>query len=69
MWARQNYASVVTAGGPGSAPGFARKGIRLRTGLVFNFGYPELVTPTASCSVQPNEVMVGEPITATVYDN
>ncbi len=40
-------------------------GARLRTGLVFNFGYPAAVTPAASCSVQPSEVMVGEPITAT----
>jgi outer membrane protein OmpA-like peptidoglycan-associated protein len=64
VWARQNYASVVSA----AFPDLRRDtlgGVRLRTGLVFNFGYPELVTPTASCSVQPNEVMVGEPITAT----
>lgn len=64
VWARQNYASAVTAANPDlRRPSL--EGIRLRTGLVFNFGYPELVTPSASCSVQPNEVMVGEPITAT----
>lgn len=40
-------------------------GARLRTGLLFNLGYPAAVTPGASCSVQPSEVMVGEPITAT----
>ncbi|HVO81886.1 MAG TPA: hypothetical protein VMT28_14210 [Terriglobales bacterium] len=40
-------------------------GARLRTGLLFNFGYPPAVTPSASCSVQPSEVMVGEPVTAT----
>ena len=40
-------------------------GARLRTGLIFNFGYPPAVTPSASCSVQPSEVMVGEPVTAT----
>jgi outer membrane protein OmpA-like peptidoglycan-associated protein len=40
-------------------------GVRLRTGLVLNFDYPETVTPSANCSVQPSEVMVGEPITAT----
>jgi len=40
-------------------------GMRLRTGLVFNFGYPSAVAPSASCSVQQSEVMVGEPVTAT----
>ncbi|MBZ5599829.1 MAG: hypothetical protein LAN83_16070 [Acidobacteriia bacterium] len=40
-------------------------GARLRTGLLFNFGYPPAVSPSASCSVQPSEVMVGEPVTAT----
>jgi len=64
VWARHNYSSVVTAADPDlRRPSL--EGIRLRTGLVFNFGYPELVTPSASCSVQPSEVMVGEPITAT----
>jgi len=64
VWGRQNYASVVSS----SFPDLRRvslEGIRLRTGLVFNFGYPQLATPTASCSLQPSEVMVGEPITAT----
>ena len=64
VWARQNYSSVVSS----SFPDLRRVslgGARLRTGLVFNWGYPELATPTASCSVQPSEVMVGEPITAT----
>src|SRR5208282_6688168 len=41
-------------------------GVRLRTGLVFSWGGAPAVTPAASCSVQPTEVMVGEPITATV---
>ena len=40
-------------------------GVRLRTGLVFNFGFPSAAVPAASCSVQPSEVMVGEPVTAT----
>lgn len=64
VWARQNYSSVVAP----SFPDLRRVslgGVRLRTGLVFNLGYPELATPTASCSLQPSEVMVGEPITAT----
>jgi len=64
VWARQNYASVVSSAFP-DLRRVTLEGVRLRTGLVFNFGYPELVTPSASCSVQPSEVMVGEPITAT----
>ena len=42
------------------------EGVRLRTGLVFSWGGAPAVTPAASCSVQPGEVLVGEPITATV---
>src|SRR5579872_1309192 len=41
-------------------------GAELRTGLVMNFG--EIEKPaalSAACSVQPAEVMVGEPVTAT----
>lgn len=64
VWARQNYSSVVSSAFP-DLRRVSLEGVRLRAGLVFNWGYPELVTPTASCSVQPNEVMVGEPITAT----
>jgi len=41
-------------------------GVRLRTGLVFNFGGEPTLTPSAACSVQPTEVMVGEPVTANV---
>jgi outer membrane protein OmpA-like peptidoglycan-associated protein len=41
------------------------KGTRLRTGLVFSFGYPETTTVAANVSVQPSEAMVGEPLTAT----
>jgi hypothetical protein len=64
VWGRQNYASVVSSAFPDlRRPSL--EGVRLRTGFVFNFGYPELVTPSASCSVQPSEVMVGEPITAS----
>ena len=64
VWGRQNYSSVVAA----TFSDLRRpsmEGVRLRTGIVFNFGYPELAAPTANCSVQPSEVMVGEPITAT----
>jgi hypothetical protein len=64
VWARQNYSQVVSSAFP-DLRRVSLEGVRLRTGLVFNFGYPPLVTPTASCSVQPSEVMQGEPITAT----
>jgi outer membrane protein OmpA-like peptidoglycan-associated protein len=42
-------------------------GIRLRTGLVFNFGGfgPPPAPPTAACTVQPTEVFAGEPVTLT----
>jgi outer membrane protein OmpA-like peptidoglycan-associated protein len=43
----------------------AEKGVRLRTGLVFNFGFAEEKPVEASVSVQPTEVLVGEPLTAT----
>ena len=42
------------------------QGVRLRTGVVINWGGAEPVAPVAACSVQPTEVMVGEPLTATV---
>ena len=65
VFGRHNFADFV-------APQFSdlRRpsfgGVRLRTGLVFSWGGAPAVAPTASCSVQPSEVMVGEPITATV---
>jgi hypothetical protein len=65
VWARQNYASVVSSAFP-DLRRVSLDGVRLRAGLVFNFGYPEVLTPGASCSLQPSEVMVGEPVTATV---
>jgi len=65
VWAKHDYSSFVSNDFPGLVrPSFS--GVRLRTGLVFNFGGAPAVTPTASCSVQPTEVMVGEPITASV---
>ncbi len=65
VWGRHNFANLA---GP-EFPSLRRptfEGARLRTGIVFNFGGAEAVPPTAACSVQPTEVMVGEPITATV---
>jgi len=68
VWAHHNFDDVVSP----AFPDLRRvnlQGVRLRTGLVWNFGYPPTATPTAACSVQPSEVMVGEPITATATTN
>ena len=65
VWARHNFSNLA---GP-EFPNLRRptfEGARLRTGIVLNFGGAEAVPPTAACSVQPTEVLVGEPLTATV---
>jgi hypothetical protein len=63
-FARHNFADSAAPQFPDlRRPSF--NGVRLRTGLVFSWGGAPPVAPTASCSVQPSEVMVGEPITAT----
>lgn len=54
-----DYNVVPVIGHPGL------QGIRLRTGVLFNFGYPELKSVGATVSVQPSEVMVGQSVTAT----
>jgi hypothetical protein len=65
VWARHDFSSISGPLNPSLAHP-SLQGARLRTGLVFNFGGAPAVPPAASCSVQPSEVMVGEPITATV---
>ncbi|HZQ94015.1 MAG TPA: OmpA family protein [Candidatus Sulfotelmatobacter sp.] len=68
VFAPHNFADLV-------APAFPNlrrptlEGGRLRTGVVFSWGGAPALTPSASCSVQPTEVMVGEPVTATVTAN
>jgi outer membrane protein OmpA-like peptidoglycan-associated protein len=42
------------------------EGVRLRTGVVISWGGAPALVPAAACSVQPAEVLVGEPIAATV---
>jgi len=65
VWARHNYADFAAPEFPDlRRPSF--EGVRLRTGIVFSWGGAPAVAPAASCSVQPGEVLVGEPITATV---
>jgi len=64
VWARHNYAADAAPEFP-SLRRPSAEGFRMRTGLVFSWGGAPPVAPAASCSVQPTEVMVGEPITAT----
>jgi outer membrane protein OmpA-like peptidoglycan-associated protein len=64
VFGHHNYSDSVAPEFPGlRRPSF--EGVRLRTGLVFSWGGAPPVAPAASCSVQPSEVMVGEPVTAT----
>ncbi len=64
VWSHHNYSDYA-------APQFSNlrrpdeEGVRLRTGIVFSWGGAPAVAPTVACSVQPTEVMVGEPVTAT----
>jgi outer membrane protein OmpA-like peptidoglycan-associated protein len=62
QWVQQNF-NVSNAPDNIRRPTF--NGARLRSGIVFNIGGAPVIPPSASCSVQPSEVMVGEPITAT----
>jgi outer membrane protein OmpA-like peptidoglycan-associated protein len=65
VYSRHNFANLA---GP-DFPNLRRPtldGARLRTGVVINWGGAPIVPPAASCSLQPTEVLVGEPITATV---
>jgi outer membrane protein OmpA-like peptidoglycan-associated protein len=65
VWGKHNYSDFASADFPTLVrPSF--DGVRLRTGFVFSWGGSPELTPAAACSVQPTEVMVGEPITATV---
>jgi outer membrane protein OmpA-like peptidoglycan-associated protein len=64
VWSRHNYADFAAPEFPDlRRPSF--EGVRLRTGLVFSWGGTPPVAPAVSVSVQPNDVMVGEPMTAT----
>ena len=61
VWAHHHYAHEAAADFPDlRRPSL--EGVRLRTGLVFNWGGAPEVAPAVTCSVKPTEVMVGEPI-------
>jgi outer membrane protein OmpA-like peptidoglycan-associated protein len=65
VFARHNFSSLADAQFP-NLRRVTLNGARLRTGIVISWGGAEPIAPAASCSVQPTEVLVGEPITATV---
>ncbi|MFI5118743.1 MAG: hypothetical protein ACHP8B_18810, partial [Terriglobales bacterium] len=65
LWAHQNFSSIVPLDN-GSLRRPSYDGALLRTGLVFNFGGAPQVPVTAACSIDHNEVMVGEPLHVTV---
>ncbi len=65
QYARHNFSDAV----PPTNPQLRRPtydGVRLRTGLVFNFGGAPAVPPAAACTIDHNEVLVGEPLHVTV---
>src|SRR6202035_341762 len=64
---RVDYVMSSYRYGPSATTGSTDlRGIRAQAGLVFMWGGERTVTPPrASCSVQPAEVFVGEPVTAT----
>ena len=64
VYARHNYAGYADSQFP-SLRRPSLEGARLRTGIVVSWGGAPAIPPAAACSVQPTEVMVGEPITAT----
>lgn len=65
VYGHHNYAGLVGPQFPDLRhPTF--NGVRLRTGIVYSWGGVEPVAPAAACSIQPTEVFVGEPLTATV---
>jgi len=64
QWSHHNFSSV-----PNTQPNLRDSrfdGLRLRTGVVYGFGGgAPPAPPTAGCSTQPSQVMVGEPVTVT----
>jgi OmpA family len=65
VWAQHDFASFAAAQFPNlRRPEF--EGTRLRTGIVISWGGAAPPVPAAACSIQPTEVLVGEPVSATV---
>jgi hypothetical protein len=63
--ARQNWAQTVPAD-DSSLRRPTYEGVRLRTGLVFNFGGAPPIPVAAACSIDHSEVMIGEPLHVSV---
>jgi outer membrane protein OmpA-like peptidoglycan-associated protein len=56
--------------GPPSVPNTDIRGLRLQTGLNFMFGGGAPgISASAACSVQPNDVFAGEPVTASAMES
>ncbi len=65
VWAQHNFSDFAAPEFSSlRRPGF--DGTRVRTGIVVAWGGAEPLVPAAVCTVQPAEVIVGEPIAATV---
>ena len=65
VWASHNFAPFASAAFPNLRhPNF--EGVRLRTGIVVSWGGAAPPVPAAACSIQPAEVLVGEPLSGTV---
>jgi len=65
QWGHANFSKDVLPDDP-QLRRQSFNGARVTTGVVFNFGGAPPLAVTAACSVQPSEVMVGEPVHATV---
>ncbi|MBV9574674.1 MAG: hypothetical protein JOY93_11525 [Acidobacteriales bacterium] len=63
VWAKQNYGNILPV--DSNLRHVELEGTRIRGGVLLNFGYPETLVPSATVTVQPAEVMTGEPVTAT----
>ncbi len=64
VWAQHNFSDFAAPQFPNlRRPGF--DGVRLRTGIVIAWGGAPPPVPAAACSIQPTEVLVGEPVSAT----
>ena len=65
QWARENFAGNVSLNDPGlRSPEY--NGVRLRTVWCSTLAVKLRSLVAAACSVQPSEVLVGEPVHATV---
>jgi outer membrane protein OmpA-like peptidoglycan-associated protein len=65
VWSAQHFPDLASPQFP-SLRRPNQEGVRLRTGILLSWGGAEPATPVAACSIQPTEVIVGEPLTATV---